>query len=159
MADSVDVVPPPTVSAAITSDKNGSDVIGEDRVLPPSEMNTSSLLSEEEMKGLSVDAGDSVKSLDQATFLRAVDEGKVETVTAILKNRKVDINGYNDEGVTALLLAVYRFETYRNLDILHLLLSHGAKVGKKAAALPSAHKLSILRHDHGGGGDRVRRGR
>ena len=52
---------------------------------------------EEEVRGLGLDAGSGVHGLDQATLFRAVDEGKVDTVAALLRNRKVDVNAYNDE--------------------------------------------------------------
>ena len=51
----------------------------------------------EEARGLGFDAGLGVHGIDQATLFRAVDEGKVDTVAALLHNRQVDVNAYNDE--------------------------------------------------------------
>ena len=48
-------------------------------------------------RGLGFDAGLGVHGIDQATLFRAVDEGKTDTVAALLRNRQVDVNAYNDE--------------------------------------------------------------
>ncbi|KAH7387368.1 hypothetical protein KP509_16G019700 [Ceratopteris richardii] len=49
--------------------------------------------------------------------------------------------------MTALHLAVYKYETRRKLDVLELLLKSGANVCLKAATPPQANKLSIVRHE------------
>ena len=59
----------------------------------------------------------------------------------------------NFQGMTAVHLAVYKFETRRNLDILETLLEHGANPCLKAASPPKANKLSIVRHDSKGHSD------
>ncbi len=46
--------------------------------------------------GLSDDAGHNLK-LNQATFFRCVEDDNAHTLQAILRNRKVDVNAYNDE--------------------------------------------------------------
>lgn len=50
------------------------------------------------------------------------------------------------QGVTSLHLAVYKYEETRNLEMVKFLLAHGANISLKAAVLPSAHKISIIRH-------------
>jgi hypothetical protein len=105
--------------------------------------------SEVEAVGLAEDPGRNLK-LDQATFFRCVENGNLSALTALLKNRKVDINAYNDEGVTCLHVALYKYEESRSLDMVKFLLSHGANISLKAAVMPSAHKISIIRHGHGG---------
>ncbi|KAG0605186.1 hypothetical protein M758_9G038000 [Ceratodon purpureus] len=102
-----------------------------------------------EAVGLSEDPGQNLK-LDQATFFRCVENGNLSALGSLLKNRKVDVNAYNDEGVTSLHLAVYKYEETRNLDMIKFLLAHGADVSLKAAVLPSAHKISIIRHAQAG---------
>lgn len=54
------------------------------------------------------------------------------------------------QGVTSLHLAVYKYEETRSLDMIKFLLAHGANVSLKAAVLPSAHKISIIRHAQAG---------
>lgn len=103
-----------------------------------------------EAVGLAEDAGQNLK-LDQATFFRCVENGNLSAVGSLLKHPNVDINAYNDEGVTSLHLAVYKYEETRNLDMTKFLLEHGADVGLKAAVLPSAHKVSLIRHQQGKG--------
>ena len=49
-----------------------------------------------EAVGLADDAGQNLK-LDQATFFRCVEDGKLHSLEALIKNRSVDINAYNDE--------------------------------------------------------------
>ncbi len=51
------------------------------------------------------------------------------------------------QGVTALHLAVYKYENSRSLEITKILLENGANVSIKAAVPPSAHKISIVRKD------------
>ncbi|CAM6092988.1 unnamed protein product [Calypogeia fissa] len=87
------------------------------------------------------------ENLDQATLFLAVQEGNAKSVGALLRNRKVDVNAYNAQGATALHLAVYKYEVQRNVDVVTTLLQHGADVSIKAAPPPSAHKISIVRHD------------
>jgi len=50
------------------------------------------------------------------------------------------------QGVTSLHLAVYKYEETRSLDTIKFLLANGANISLKAAVLPSAHKISIIRH-------------
>ena len=50
------------------------------------------------------------------------------------------------QGVTALHLAVYKYEEVRSLEVVNFLLAHGADISLKAAVPPSAHKISIIRH-------------
>eukprot|EP00897_Mesotaenium_endlicherianum_P008623 jgi/Mesen1/778/ME000110S_11049 len=116
----------------------------EARVLPPTETSSTPL---ETMVGLAKDAGEHVKTLDQASFFRAVGEGNPQGVKNFLSSSKVNVNAYNDEGVTAVFLAVYHYENTRDLEMVKLLLSHGAKVLTKAATPPLAHKISIVRHN------------
>lgn len=52
--------------------------------------------------------------------------------------------------MTALHLAVYKYEETRSLDTVKFLLAHGADISLKAAVLPSAHKISIIRHAQAG---------
>ncbi|CAM6007239.1 unnamed protein product [Sphagnum balticum] len=99
-----------------------------------------------EAVGLSDDAGHNLK-LNQATFFRCVEDDNAHTLQTILRNRKVDVNAYNDEGVTALHLAVYKYENSRSLEITKILLENGANVSIKAAVPPSAQKISIVRKD------------
>jgi hypothetical protein len=101
--------------------------------------------AEVEAVGLAEDAGQNLK-LDQATFFRCVENGNVSALAGLLKHKRVDINAYNDEGVTSLHLAVYKYEETRNLEMVKFLLAHGANISLKAAVLPSAHKISIIRH-------------
>lgn len=98
-----------------------------------------------EAVGLAEDAGQNLK-LDQATFFRCVENGNLSALSALIKNNRVDINAYNDEGVTSLHLAVYKYEEIRKLDTIKFLLSNGANISLQAAVLPSAHKISIIRH-------------
>lgn len=98
-----------------------------------------------EAVGLSEDAGQNLK-LNQATFFRCVENGNLSALSGLLKNQRVDINAYNDEGVTSLHLAVYKYEETRSLEATKFLLAHGANISLKAAVLPSAHKISIIRH-------------
>ncbi len=49
-----------------------------------------------EAVGLSDDAGHNLK-LNQATFFRCVEDDNAHTLQTILRNRKVDVNAYNDE--------------------------------------------------------------
>jgi hypothetical protein len=104
-----------------------------------------------ETVGLADDAGAEIGvqagNLDQATFFRVVQEGRVKSIDALLTKRHVDVNAYNSEGATALHLAVYKYEVQRNLDVVTTLLKHGADISIKAAPPPSAHKISITRHD------------
>ncbi|MCO5583080.1 hypothetical protein L7F22_036987 [Adiantum nelumboides] len=58
----------------------------------------------------------------------------------------VDYRALN-KGMTAVHLAVYKYETRRKLDVLELLLKSGANACLKAATPPQARKLSIIRHD------------
>jgi len=51
------------------------------------------------------------------------------------------------QGVTALHLAVYKYENSRSLEITKILLENGANVSIKAAVPPSAHKISVVRKD------------
>lgn len=46
--------------------------------------------------GLADDAGQNLV-LDQATFFRCVENGNLSVLSALLNNRKVDVNAYNDE--------------------------------------------------------------
>lgn len=46
--------------------------------------------------GLAEDAGQNLK-LDKATFFRCVENGNLSALSSLLKNRRVDINAYNDE--------------------------------------------------------------
>ncbi|XP_024529989.1 uncharacterized protein LOC9646710 [Selaginella moellendorffii] len=101
-----------------------------------------------EVVGLSDDAGHDLR-LDQATFFRCVEDGNVTALEGLLKNRKLDVNAYNDDvrfsftvflfvppvhrnldwivqGMTALHLAVYKYEQSRNLEMVDLLIKHGA---------------------------------
>lgn len=87
------------------------------------------------------------KLLDQATLFRCIEEGNVGPLRALLSNRKVDVNAYNAEGVTALHLAVCKYDSGRNMHIVETLLKHGANVSLKAATPPFAHKVSLTRHD------------
>lgn len=50
------------------------------------------------------------------------------------------------QGVTALHLAVYKYEEIRSLEVINFLLAHGANISLKAAVPPCAHKISIIRH-------------
>lgn len=52
------------------------------------------------------------------------------------------------QGVTALHLAVYKYEERRNLEIITILLEQGADLSIKAAVPPSAHKISLMRHEN-----------
>ncbi|EFJ29741.1 hypothetical protein SELMODRAFT_440857 [Selaginella moellendorffii] len=99
-----------------------------------------------EVVGLSDDAGHDLR-LDQATFFRCVEDGNVTALEGLLKNRKLDVNAYNDDGMTALHLAVYKYEQSRNLEMVDLLIKHGASVCAKAAGTPATHRISIIRHD------------
>ncbi len=38
-----------------------------------------------------------LKLINQATFFRCVEEDNANTLQVILKNRKIDVNAYNDE--------------------------------------------------------------
>ncbi|CAM6074310.1 unnamed protein product [Sphagnum tenellum] len=88
-----------------------------------------------------------LKLINQATFFRCVEEDNANTLQVILKNRKIDVNAYNDEGVTALHWAVYKYENSRSLEITRILLDNGADVCLKAAVPPSAQKISIAHKD------------
>ena len=50
--------------------------------------------------------------------------------------------------MTALHLAVYKYEERRTLEIITFLLEHGADLSIKAAVPPSAHKISLTRHEN-----------
>eukprot|EP00850_Spirogloea_muscicola_P013532 SM000092S24500 [mRNA] locus=s92:351482:353338:+ [translate_table: standard] len=101
-----------------------------------------------ESVGLAADAGAHVGSLNQATFFRLVADGNLRTLGTLLRQHPdVDLDAYNDEGITALHLAVYGYENERDVGVLRLLLEHGADAGLPAATPPSAHKISIVRHD------------
>ncbi|GJP35794.1 hypothetical protein CLOM_g20320 [Closterium sp. NIES-68] len=97
--------------------------------------------------GLYDDPGELLNPLDQGAFFSAVAEGNVEGVVALLKHRKVDINEYNGQGVTALFEAVYNFEASRSVSMAKLLIDHGARATIKALDSPAASKLSYLKHD------------
>lgn len=83
---------------------------------------------------------------NQSSFFRAIEDGNLQLLNILLKHG-VDINAYNDQGMTAVHLAVYNYETRRKLDILEELLKSGANACLKAATPPQASKLSIIRHD------------
>ncbi|KAH7302181.1 hypothetical protein KP509_23G060000 [Ceratopteris richardii] len=107
-----------------------------------------SLSSSLETLVLSHGENHSYSSPNQSSFFRAIEEGNTELLQVLLKARNsIDINAYNDQGMTGLHLAVYKFETRRQLDIVELLLKSGANACLKAAAPPHASKLSIIRHD------------
>ncbi|CAM6048887.1 unnamed protein product [Sphagnum compactum] len=110
------------------------------------ETNHQDITSGVESIGLYDDAGHNLK-LNQATFFHCVENSNVNTLQVILKHRKIDVNAYNDEGVTALHLAVYKYENSRSLEITRILLDYGADVCIKAAVPPSAQKISIIRKD------------
>ncbi len=63
--------------------------------------------------------------------------------------REVEVDDSSDllQGVTALHLAVYKYENSRSLEITRILLDYGANVCIKAAVPPSAQKISIIRKD------------
>eukprot|EP00250_Pteridium_aquilinum_P001932 c12143_g1_i1 orf=111-1208(-) len=90
---------------------------------------------------------ESKASLNQSSFFRAIEEGNLQLLHILLKHHTIDINAYNDQGMTAVHLAVYKFETRRKLDVLELLLKSGINACLKAAMPPQASKLSIIRHD------------
>lgn len=69
--------------------------------------------AEVEAVGLAEDPGRNLK-LDQATFFRCVENGNLSALTALLKNRKVDINAYNDE------VPIIRFPTSLSWHLVHL---------------------------------------
>eukprot|EP00246_Nothoceros_aenigmaticus_P011391 TRINITY_DN3078_c0_g1_i1.p1 TRINITY_DN3078_c0_g1~~TRINITY_DN3078_c0_g1_i1.p1 ORF type:complete len:357 (-),score=53.08 TRINITY_DN3078_c0_g1_i1:1047-2084(-) len=85
--------------------------------------------------------------LDQATLFRCIDSGNVGGLRSLLSNRKVDVNGYNAEGLTALHLAVCKYDSGRNLQIAETLLQQGANVCIKAAPPPFAQKVTLSRLD------------
>lgn len=90
---------------------------------------------------------ESQSSRNQSSFFRAIEEGNLQLLHILLKSKTVDTNAYNDQGMTALHLAVYKYETRRKLDMLELLLMSGANPCSKAATPPQASKLSIIRHE------------
>ncbi|KAL3699566.1 hypothetical protein R1sor_017588 [Riccia sorocarpa] len=101
-----------------------------------------------ESVGLAEDAGADTSSLDQASLFRAVQDGNLQSVKSFIKQRKgINLNAYNDQGVTPLILAVYKYETHRSTEIVSSLLKNGADVSIKAAPTPTHHKMSIIRHD------------
>jgi len=112
---------------------------------PAAAVSTEEIEAGVEAVGLAEDAGQNLK-LDQATLFRCVEDGNISSLSGLLKHRNVDINAYNDEGVTALHLAVYKYEEVRSLEVINFLLAHGADISLKAAVPPSAHKISIIRH-------------
>lgn len=63
-----------------------------------------------EAVGLSDDAGQNLK-LDQATFFRCVEDGNLPTLRALIKNRSVDTNAYNDEVLQHRVACSGRVET------------------------------------------------
>ncbi|CAI6001744.1 unnamed protein product [Closterium sp. NIES-64] len=97
--------------------------------------------------GLYDDPGELLNPLDQGAFFSAVAAGNVDGVAALLKHRKVDINEYNGQGVTAIFVAVYNFESSRCVSMAKLLLDHGAKVTVRAVDSPAASKLCYLKHE------------
>ncbi|CAI6012901.1 unnamed protein product [Closterium sp. NIES-65] len=97
--------------------------------------------------GLYDDPGELLNPLDQGAFFSAVAAGNVDGVAALLKHRKVDINEYNGQGVTAIFVAVYNFESSRSVSMAKLLLDHGAKVTVRAVDSPAASKLCYLKHE------------
>lgn len=90
---------------------------------------------------------DSRNERDQSSFFHSVEEGNVNLLQILLKNRSVDINGYNDQGMTALHISIYKYETTQQLEIVETLLKHGADPCEKAATPPQASKISIIRPD------------
>ncbi|CAI5457884.1 unnamed protein product [Closterium sp. Yama58-4] len=97
--------------------------------------------------GLYDDPGELLNPLDQGAFFSAVAAGNVDGVAALLKHRKVDINEYNGQGMTAIFDAVYNFESSRSVSMAKLLIDHGAKVTIKAVDSPAASKLCYIKHD------------
>ncbi|CAI5536715.1 unnamed protein product [Closterium sp. Naga37s-1] len=97
--------------------------------------------------GLYDDPGELLNPLDQGAFFSAVAAGNVDGVAALLKHRKLDINEYNGQGVTAIFVAVYNFESSRSVSMAKLLIDHGAKVTMQAVDSPAASKLCYLKHD------------
>ncbi|CAI7776764.1 unnamed protein product [Closterium sp. NIES-54] len=97
--------------------------------------------------GLYDDPGELLNPLDQGAFFSAVAAGNVDGVVALLKHRKLDINEYNGQGVTAIFVAVYNFESSRSVSMAKLLIDHGAKVTMQAVDSPAASKLCYLKHD------------
>eukprot|EP00475_Leptophrys_vorax_P045356 TRINITY_DN9383_c0_g1_i1.p1 TRINITY_DN9383_c0_g1~~TRINITY_DN9383_c0_g1_i1.p1 ORF type:complete len:425 (-),score=37.04 TRINITY_DN9383_c0_g1_i1:257-1531(-) len=117
---------------------------------PPVERETAQTL------GLTADDPEALLTcpLDQATFFRAVAGNHVEAVAALLKRRRVDVNEFNGQGMTAIFLAVYNFEHCRSTEMARLLIDHGAKVTVKAAGGPSASasgRLCYTKQETGGG--------
>ncbi|KAL2652274.1 hypothetical protein R1flu_020402 [Riccia fluitans] len=101
-----------------------------------------------ESVGLADDPGADTSSLDQASLFRAVQDGNAQSVKALIKQRKgINVNAYNDQGVTPLILAVYKYENHRSTEIVSSLLKYGADASVKAAPTPAHHKMSIIRHD------------
>lgn len=86
--------------------------------------------------------------LDQSTFFRSVEAGNVEAVAALLKHRKVDVNEFNVQGMTATFMAVYNFEHSRSTEMARLLIDHGAKCTVKAASSPSCVRWCYQKHEH-----------
>ncbi|CAI5531842.1 unnamed protein product [Closterium sp. Naga37s-1] len=97
--------------------------------------------------GLYDDPGELLNPLDQGAFFSAVAAGNVDGVAALLKHRKLDINEYNGQGVTAIFVAVYNFESSRSVSMAKLLIDHGAKVTVRAVDSPAASKLCYLKHE------------
>ncbi|CAI5471490.1 unnamed protein product [Closterium sp. Yama58-4] len=97
--------------------------------------------------GLYDDPGELLNPLDQGAFFSAVAAGNVDGVAALLKHRKVDINEYNGQGITAIFVAVYNFESSRSVTMAKLLIDHGAKVTVRAVDSPAASKLFYLKHE------------
>lgn len=143
-------IPEQTISNSLCvfgflSNQIATDIMGDrDSSVPDC---TTSVTSDLEAAVLSHEDETTKASRDQSTFFRSVEEGNVNLLQILLKNRAVDINGYNDQGMTALHLSVYKFETVRKLDVMEILLKQGANVCLKAATPPQASKISIARHD------------
>ncbi|CAI5514690.1 unnamed protein product [Closterium sp. Naga37s-1] len=97
--------------------------------------------------GLYDDPGELLNPLDQGAFFSAVAAGNVDGVAALLKHRKLDINEYNGQGVTAIFVAVYNFESSRSVSMAKLLTDHGARVTVRAVDSPAASKLCYLKHE------------
>lgn len=96
---------------------------------------------------------ESKASRNQSSFFRGIEEGNLQLLHILLKAHTVDINAYNDQGMTAVHLSIYKYETRRKPDVLELLLEYGANPCLKAATPPQASKLSIIRHDSKGSSD------
>lgn len=93
------------------------------------------------------DAGEHLKLLDQATFFRAVDNGNLMSVSGLIKKHEVDVNAFNDDGVTALILAVCHFEKSRDISMIKLLLDNGARACVKAVSPPNTQKVRVQKRN------------